>query len=1005
MRKSALLTPTILVLVAAPVCFSQTRPASPPPQDAPIVANAEEVTLDLIVRDKHGKAVRDLTPADLHVTDDGKPVKITSLRLVEGLTHPASSVKSDLRNFRLVFLLFDEMQRDAAKLAGEAALEMIKTAAENNVYFAVLKVDHRLRLYQGFTTDRDAIRRAVEIASSGVKTQRGDDSDAARNALHSFASNGNAMQDLDRGNFSSLGTADRLMAQMLMQTIQDSERISRDEQARPSLAGLLALTTQAAKVPGRKSVVYFSQGLTLSSRTKDTLDTIVGLANRSNISVYAVDASGISTQAKNQAASLLAAQATQSSFSSFAGSSALSGVVAPHGGSTPSLNTVTPDQAKVFDTLEQAVTASNQIPLMHLSAATGGFYIGDTNDLRKPARQIMEQIETYYEASYAPNILQYDGRFRAISVKTTRPHLTVQARSGYYSLPPNAGPGVRPFETPMLAALMQPQLPADLAFRAAVLRFGKTPAGDLNSVTLEFPLRDAEFKPDPNAKLFGFHLCVLALVKNKSGEVLDKFSQDIPYQAALETEDRVRSGYYTFQRPFTEPPGDYILEAALMDRNSGKMGGQRIPFQIAEQDHGPVLSDVAVVRRLDPLPPRSDGTELFRYQNSKVVPDLSGAVGRDKKAVSVFFVVYPDPQIADKPSLELEVMRDGAPAGRVPMDLPPAAKDGRIPFMASIPADALGPGKYELVATVSQGKATAERSARFTLEGVELARATTPAAPVMGPKTMHAPQAPEPEIKDVPDIAFERKPLTITPVKNASTTPEQAELDRMIEGARKRAVDYADALPNFTCIEVTHRAVDPSGRKNWRHQDTISELLRYHDHLEQRNTLEVNGGRTSVSRSDMKGTISNGEFGSLLLAIFDPKVKAQLRWTETATLGTGAVQVFTFQVPRGRSRYMLVAGPNEAQIKVGCHGKVYIDAQTYGIRRIEMDADAIPADYPMRAAFISIDYDYVTIGDHDFLLPIAGEVDVRQGKRFLVRNQMEFRDYKRYGAESNIKFE
>jgi hypothetical protein len=70
-----------------------------------------------------------------------------------------------------------------------------------------------------------------------------------------------------------------------------------------------------------------------------------------------------------------------------------------------------------------------------------------------------------------------------------------------------------------------------------------------------------------------------------------------------------------------------------------------------------------------------------------------------------------------------------------------------------------------------------------------------------------------------------------------------------------------------------------------------------------------------------------------------------------------------------------------------------------------MDADGIPADYPMRAAALSIDYDYVNIGDHDFLLPVAGEVNVRQGKRFLVRNQIEFRDYKRYGAESNIRFE
>src|SRR5579884_3651985 len=155
--------------VLTPAAFSQTpdRPAPSATQDAPIVANAEEVTLDLIVRDKHGRAVRDLTPAELQVTDDGAPVTITSLRLVEGLSHPASSVRSDLRNYRLVFFVFDELQTDAGRLAREAAFEMLKTAPESNVYFSVLKVDHRLRLYQPFTTDRAALERAVTLAISG----------------------------------------------------------------------------------------------------------------------------------------------------------------------------------------------------------------------------------------------------------------------------------------------------------------------------------------------------------------------------------------------------------------------------------------------------------------------------------------------------------------------------------------------------------------------------------------------------------------------------------------------------------------------------------------------------------------------------------------------------------------------------------------------------------------------------------------------------------------------
>src|SRR5581483_4020266 len=72
MLKSSAQSAVVLVcLAAAPLSFAQAPPPPGASQDAPIVANAEEVTLDLIVRDKHGKAVRDLTPADLLVTDDG----------------------------------------------------------------------------------------------------------------------------------------------------------------------------------------------------------------------------------------------------------------------------------------------------------------------------------------------------------------------------------------------------------------------------------------------------------------------------------------------------------------------------------------------------------------------------------------------------------------------------------------------------------------------------------------------------------------------------------------------------------------------------------------------------------------------------------------------------------------------------------------------------------------------------------------------------------------------
>ena len=66
------------------------------------------------------------------------------------------------------------------------------------------------------------------------------------------------------------------------------------------------------------------------------------------------------------------------------------------------------------------------------------------------------------------------------------------------------------------------------------------------------------------------------------------------------------------------------------------------------------------------------------------------------------------------------MLRAGEPLGRVPMDLPDAKPGAPIPYVASIPTDTLRPGKYELHASVAQGKEIAEQSVSFTIEGKDI---------------------------------------------------------------------------------------------------------------------------------------------------------------------------------------------------------------------------------------------------------------------------------------------
>ena len=984
---------------------------------ATIVANIEEVSLDLVVRDKKGRPVRDLKPEDIEIRDDGSVVKLNGLRLISGSEEQpeSASAKADaLRNLHLVTFVFERLGPDAGRLAREAAYEMVKAAAGERIYFAILQNHHRLRLVQEYTSDSALVEKAIDASVGGAKRGSGGaDSDAAESALRGLAHSPQGMQQVRAGDLSQLPGIgpERAMAQMMLNTLQSSEQSAREEQARPSLDGLLIVARHQSILPGRKTVVYFSEGLRVTMATKDLLRSIIGAANRGNVSIYTVDASGLSVAAKNDAARQLAASAAQSSMNTTG--AVTTAVSAPGGGSGPGRvgslqpNGVTLDQATGFDRLEQGVHESAQAPLMELAVSTGGFFVGDSNDLRKPARLLMQDVENYYQASYVPAIQQYDGRFRSLRVKARRPGLKIQARAGYFALPPSAGPTVEPFEAPMLKALGEPALPNDFEFRSQVVRFGYGPDGVTGSVVMELPLKNLEFREDGTSKLFGVHFSVLALIKSKSGEVIHKFSQDIPYQGALEAAPRAREGMFTFQRHFTLEPGEFTLESVLLDNNSGKMSAHRSSFKISDVPGSVRLSDIAMVRRLDVFPADADPAEPFQYQNHKIVPNLAGFFSRDSTDVlSAFFVIYPG--AGEKPQLQLELLREGEPLGSVPMEMPQAATAAPIPYIASIPTGSLRPGHYELRATIAQGKDTAEQAMPFVVEGTDVAAVSQPAAGASSENSEPAegvsqPKGGEDPAPSLPE-ASRRARFAISSLKDAALRPEPAEVKRILDFARQRAVDYTETLPNFTCIEVTRRSADPTGQEHWRAKDSITELLRYQEKTEQRTTLTMNGQRSQISRMKMQGTLSSGEFGVLLKAVFHPSAKAEFEWKEKVAIDNHPVHVFFYRVDVHNSKYLLIATGSSQQLITGFHGLVYIDAATFGVRRISLIADGIPVKFPLRESEITVDYDYVAIGDHDYLVPVQAEVRTRQGKRYLIKNELEFRDYKKYGAASSITF-
>ena len=87
---------------------------------------------------------------------------------------------------------------------------------------------------------------------------------------------------------------------------------------------------------------------------------------------------------------------------------------------------------------------------------------------------------------------------------------------------------------------------------------------------------------------------------------------------------------------------------------------------------------------------------------------------------------------------------------------------------------------------------------------------------------------------------------------------------------------------------------------------------------------------------------------------------------------------------------------------VGAHGLLYIDAATGGVRRITLEADKIPAACLIHFVGMMVDYEFVTIGTHEYLLPVRAAVSVKRGNKRTELNEISFRNYRRFASQAKV---
>jgi len=444
-------------------------------------------------------------------------------------------------------------------------------------------------------------------------------------------------------------------------------------------------------LPGRKVVLYLADGLTFPINRRDAVDNLIGYANRSGVSFYTIDTRGLNVE--NPMMQGLAAQRR-------IGAESVAQKVDPINGHLED------------DDVQLTAVSSAQLAMRELAESTGGFAVANTNEISLPMQHMMEDIRSHYELAYAPTSTNYDGHFRKIDVKISRPKVTLQTRKGYYAVPDLNGEPLQPFELLALNAMNTPRTNQDFPYQVSAMKFRPEQHAVEYELAFEVPLSGIKAIPDKKSGELHFRTAMVAFIHDSSGEIIRKVSRELVRTVPSGDLAKQQSDRILYAEPVELQPGHYVIDTAVTDEQTGRTAAKRVSVFV-DTGKNLSLSSLGLVRRFDPLTGPRNPQSPFELDNGRVTPTLADSVAPGNP-LSLYFVVYPPtPATGEETKVTLELLRDGKEIARKPLNLAQPGPDGSIPMLVQLSP---GPGQCDVLVTAKQGTSVAESSLSVRVE-------------------------------------------------------------------------------------------------------------------------------------------------------------------------------------------------------------------------------------------------------------------------------------------------
>jgi VWFA-related protein len=704
---------SLVFLAAAPLIPGRAQDVTPPPAGPTIRVTATEIALDLVFRDKKGRQVKNVKPAEVEIYEDGIRQQLLSFRMVTGREterrqesqakpQAATGTFVPLRGLNTVCIVFHNIDPVTRPHAIQIVKEFIQANLPPESYIGIFNLNDKLIPIHEFTKDRQDLLasafngNALEFsrasapllsASPNIVTVNAQVNMATHSATVSVDTTGGEVSNtaIMGADVSTSAAANRVRGDMVSERSEFGHIMGMHEQDR-----VTAMINALGTLPGRKTVLFVTTGMSLTG-DPDMFQKILTNANSHGITVYALDSTemsptGDTVQAGKQALTQMAAQSQQQS------------------NKNASISVMKQNSRQGDDVMAAVRTSDTQSSLRALSEGTGGFLIANTNDFRKSFQQLVQSLDTHYEAVYRPTTARYDGRLRKIEVKLARSDLQVESRTGYFAMPDLKGSGpLTPVESTAMAVLAAEPRPHSFDFHVTSYHFQKEGANSSAALAFELPSAKLGAAADPARKTHKFEVSLLALVRDANGEVVDKYSLNQPYYFAEANLAAVRADALTYTHMLDLPPGRYTVEAAVVDREGAQATAETASFEIPAPSKSIAISSLAMVQHLDPAGALSLTADPFTFKDKHVIPMVQATVSPAAKRW-VYFVVYPDNSNPEKPKIRVQFKNGGQVFAEQTLALPEPDERGAI---AMLVAAATRPGNCELLITAIQGNQSA----------------------------------------------------------------------------------------------------------------------------------------------------------------------------------------------------------------------------------------------------------------------------------------------------------